>query len=106
MFTQNALSNGILISKQSQPPSSTKADLVVWANSLTTRTKRIKTLKTIQRGNLSEGTRTAMFLQGIEMCGDLCDFGGELCGLVGFSGVRFEEISMFLTESFEFTFEI
>ena len=47
-----------------------------------------------------------MFLQGIEMCGDLCDFGGELCGLVGFSGVRFEEISMFLTESFEFTFEI
>jgi hypothetical protein len=39
------------------------------------------------------------------MCGDLCDLGGELCGLVGFQGVRFEEIPMLLAESFEFTFE-
>jgi hypothetical protein len=46
-----------------------------------------------------------MCFQSIEMCGDLCDFGSELCGLVGSSGVRFKEIPMFLAESLEFTFE-
>jgi hypothetical protein len=68
-------------------------------------TTRIKSLKTIQRGDSSVGASITIRFQSSEMCGDLCDFGGELCGLVGFSGVRCEEIPMLPAKSFEFTFE-